>query len=154
MLGIGFQELCIIGFLVVAIRFHKHLKERPFSVDNRRALVLLYVEYAVVSLITVRILFRLGEYGHGLNSGVALKEVYEYIFDSTLMWIAIVSFNVVHPGRIMPGKDSEWPGRKQRKALKRQGQAPYAAGYEPMRSKDRSAPSNMEMGSLTADQGA
>ena len=33
------------------------------------------------------------------------------------MLAALVLFNVVHPGRIMPGKDSDLPSRKQRKAI-------------------------------------
>lgn len=31
------------------------------------------------------------------------------------MLIALVVFNVVHPGRIMPGKESDFPKRKERK---------------------------------------
>lgn len=33
------------------------------------------------------------------------------------MLVALVLFNVVHPGRIMPGKDGDLPSRKQRKAI-------------------------------------
>lgn len=32
------------------------------------------------------------------------------------MLIALVLLNIVHPGRIMPGKESDFPSRKQRKA--------------------------------------
>jgi hypothetical protein len=31
------------------------------------------------------------------------------------MLIALVLFNIVHPGRIMSGKESDIPGRKERK---------------------------------------
>lgn len=31
------------------------------------------------------------------------------------MLLALVVFNVVHPGRIMPGKESDFPSRKERK---------------------------------------
>ena len=33
------------------------------------------------------------------------------------MLIALVLFNIVHPGGIMPGKESDLPSRKQRKAI-------------------------------------
>ena len=32
------------------------------------------------------------------------------------MLFALVLLNIVHPGRIMPGKESNFPSRKQRKA--------------------------------------
>ena len=32
------------------------------------------------------------------------------------MLFALVLLNIVHPGRIMPGKESDFPSRKQRKA--------------------------------------
>jgi hypothetical protein len=31
------------------------------------------------------------------------------------MLLALVALNIVHPGRIMPGKDSDMPSRKERK---------------------------------------
>ena len=37
------------------------------------------------------------------------------------MLVALVLFNVVHPGRIMPGKESDFPSRKERKLLKKNG---------------------------------
>ena len=33
------------------------------------------------------------------------------------MLIALVLFNIVHPGQIMPGKESDFPSRKQRKII-------------------------------------
>ena len=33
------------------------------------------------------------------------------------MLIALVLFNVVHPGKIMAGKESDFPSRKERKHL-------------------------------------
>ena len=33
------------------------------------------------------------------------------------MFIALVLFNIYHPGRIMPGKESDLPSRKERKRL-------------------------------------
>jgi len=55
------------------------------------------------------------EYSSGLNSSIPNHEVYQYIFDSLPMFLALVVFNVIHPGRIMPGKESDFPSRKERK---------------------------------------
>lgn len=33
------------------------------------------------------------------------------------MLIALVLFNIVHPGRVMPGKQGDFPSRKERKQL-------------------------------------
>ena len=130
--GIGFQQLCIFAFLALAIRFHGKLRVQDHSYERSRGLLLLYVEYAVVGLITVRIIFRLIEYSGGLDSSISKHEAYAYVFDSTLMLIALVLFNVLHPGRLMPGKESNLPGRKVRKAMKKQGQTVFGrgAGYQ------------------------
>ena len=62
------------------------------------------------------IVFRLIEYSQGLDSSIPLHEAYQYVFDSTTMLLALVLLNMVHPGRIMPGNESDFPIRKQRKA--------------------------------------
>lgn len=54
--GVGFQQLCIFVFLGLAIRLHKKLRMEAPTLERSRGLLLLYVEYAVVTLITVRII--------------------------------------------------------------------------------------------------
>ena len=122
--GIGFQQLCIFIFLALAIRFHKKLRLLPSSAERSTGLLLLYVEYSVLLLITVRIIFRLIEYSNGIESTIPKQEAYQYVFDSTLMLIASVLFNIFHPGRLMPGKEANLPGHKLRKNMKKQGQVP------------------------------
>lgn len=122
--GIGFQQLCIFLFLALAVRLHKKLRLQLPSPERSRGLLLLYVEYAVVGLITVRIIFRLIEYSAGIKSTIPKHEVYQYIFDSTLMLIASVLFNAFHPGRLMSGREANLPTHKERKTLKKQGQVP------------------------------
>ena len=124
MAGIGFQLFWILFFMGLVYRLYTKIRHQGHSPDRRRAVTLLYIELAVVVLIAVRIVFRLIEYSHGLDDSISRKEVYPYIFDSTMMWIAIVLFNVFHSARLMPGKDSQWPSRKERKMMKRMGQEP------------------------------
>lgn len=125
--GIGFQQACIFCFLALAVRFHvgpKGLKKEPPSPDRSRGLLLLYILYTVVGLITVRIIFRLIEYANGFDGTIPTHEAYQYVFDSTLMLFASVLLNAFHPGRLMPGKESDLPSRKVRKNLKAQGDKP------------------------------
>lgn len=128
--GIGFQQFCIFLFLGLAGRFHMRLREQPPTPERRTALRLLYVEYAAVFLITVRIIFRLIEYSKGLESSIPQHEQYQYIFDSTLMLFALVLFNIFHPGFLMPGKEANMPARKQRKAMKKEGEKPRGRAAE------------------------
>lgn len=65
----------------------------------------------------MRIVFRLCEYSQGLDSKIPLHEAYQYCLDSLPMLLALVLLNVVHPGRIMPGTESEVPSRKARKKM-------------------------------------
>lgn len=131
--GVGFQQLFILMFLYISFRFQQQVK-RENSGSLPRALLLLYAQYAVLTLITVgslfsilkipslidclqvRIIFRLVEYAQGLDSSIPNHEVYQYIFDTLPMLVALVVYNVVHPGRIMPGKESDFPIRKERKS--------------------------------------
>ncbi|KAK4545498.1 hypothetical protein LTR36_002848 [Oleoguttula mirabilis] len=130
--GIGFQQLCLFIFLGLAIRLHMHLRQQPLSPQRKTAFRLLYVEYIIVFLITGRIIFRLIEYSSGITSSIPQHEVYQYVFDSSLMLIALALFNIFHPGMMMPGKASNMPKRKERKTLKKQGQAPMGRAGEYM----------------------
>ena len=71
----------------------------------------------LIAVHKIRIIFRLAEYSSGLDSTIPNHEAYQYIFDSLPMFIALVLFNVIHPGKIMPGKESDFPSRKERKNL-------------------------------------
>ncbi|RMZ37304.1 hypothetical protein CA14_011483 [Aspergillus flavus] len=116
MAGVGVQQLFILLFVVCAIVLHrKILRQHPQ--DTKKALQLLYVLYACLVFITLRIIFRLCEYGQGLNSTVPSHEAYQYCLDSLPMLLALVLFNFIHPGRLMPGKNSDIPSRKERKKM-------------------------------------
>ena len=88
--------------------------------SKSQPLRLLYVVYDVLTLITIRIIFRLIEYASGFESSIPRQEAYQYVFDSLPMLVALVLFHIVHPGRIMNGKEADLPSRKQRKAAGKQ----------------------------------
>ena len=141
--GIGFQELCILLFLALAVRYHLKVKQQAPSQQRSTGLLMLYVLYAVVGLITVRIIFRLIEYSNGFKSTIPTHEAYQYVLDSTLMWIASILFNIFHPGRLMPGTESNLPSRKVRKGLKKEGKVPQGrAGEEYLLPKFETASTN------------
>ena len=115
--GIGVQQFFIFCFVAVAVRFHNQMKrDLPSSAARRQATTLLYIVYATLTLITVRIIFRLIEYAEGFESRIPEHEEYQYVFDTSPMFIALVLFNIVHPGRVMAGKEADFPSRKERKA--------------------------------------
>ncbi|PYH97890.1 hypothetical protein BO71DRAFT_447590 [Aspergillus ellipticus CBS 707.79] len=114
--GVGIQQLFVLIFIGCAVVFHRKLLQQRRS-DAQKALLLLYVLYACLALITMRIIFRLCEYAQGLNSSIPLHEAYQYCLDSLPMLLALVMLNVVHPGRLMPGKNSDMPSRKERKKM-------------------------------------
>lgn len=37
------------------------------------------------------------------------------------MFVAVLLLNIVHPGRVMPGRENSIPGRKQRKQMIKDG---------------------------------
>ncbi|KAI4244582.1 MAG: hypothetical protein L6R42_010420, partial [Xanthoria sp. 1 TBL-2021] len=128
--GVGFQQIFVLVFFYIAFRFQQQVRQEN---PNRlyQALLLLYVEYAALILITVRIICRLIEYSKGLDSTIPNHEVYQYVFDTLPMLVALVIFNVVHPGRIMPGKESDFPSRKERKAYFKTNTSPNSSELLP-----------------------
>lgn len=128
--GIGFQEFCILLFTAIAIKFlvemralgatNQILDARP---DNWRKL--LFVLYAVLVLITVRIVYRLIEFAAGLDpdkNPLPYHEAYFMVLDALPMFVACALLNFVHPGMVLQGEGSEFPkgpSRKEKKEAKR-----------------------------------
>ncbi|KAJ5908232.1 hypothetical protein N7495_000914 [Penicillium taxi] len=116
MAGVGIQQFFVLVFIVFAIIFHHKVLQQK-RLDASKALWLLYVLYTCLALVTMRIIFRLCEYSQGLYSSLPRHEAYQYCLDSLPMFLALVMLNVMHPGRVMPGKNSDMPSRKERKNL-------------------------------------
>lgn len=53
--GIGFQQAFIFLFVFLTVKFHRELLAQPRNDRIRQALLLLYVVYAALFLITVSI---------------------------------------------------------------------------------------------------
>ena len=128
--GIGLQQLCILIFIAIAIRFFltmRQQEQRGQILDSRPRnwRPLLYVLFASLALITTRIIFRLVEYAAGddpSSNPIPFHEAYSMCLDALPMFIALVLMNVVHPSSVLKGEGSEFPKgptRKEKKDAKR-----------------------------------
>ena len=133
--GIGLQELCILVFTSIAIKFSLLMRrnERELASSRYQILdetpknwrMLLYVLYASLTLITTRIIFRLVEFASGIDpikNPIPYHDAYFMALDALPMFVAIALMNVVHPGRILQGQKSEFlkgPTRKEKKEARR-----------------------------------
>lgn len=101
MAGIGIQQLFVVLFAVVLRHVHGHLKLALDSARYATVRRLIFILYAALALITLRIIFRLVEYSKGLQSAIPRQEAYQYCLDSSPMLVALLLFNIVHPGSVL-----------------------------------------------------
>ncbi|KAF7539256.1 hypothetical protein G7Z17_g12455 [Cylindrodendrum hubeiense] len=116
--GIGLQEFFIIIFVGLCIAFQRAMSK--LDRQNKKSVgiirspwgVLLCTLYFSLSMITIRIIYRLIEFsgGMGQNNALTTHEAYFYALEAVPMVFAIGAFNVIHPGKIMTGSRSEMPG--------------------------------------------
>jgi hypothetical protein len=132
MSGVGVQQLFILIFLGMIARFHLDMLKlerdgRLCDNDGRWRSVMVwkwltYTLYAVLGLITIRIIFRLVEFSAGIDeSANALigTEGYALGLDAVPMTLALSLLAAVHPGVVLRGPGSEFPSRKERKLEKK-----------------------------------
>ncbi|MCJ1286200.1 hypothetical protein MMC26_005545 [Xylographa opegraphella] len=135
--GIGLQEFSIMVFLALAIKFHMRMR----GMEGRGELVgtkkgrwrwLLFTLYPSLALISLRSFFRLIEFSAGTSSSNPLPyhEIYFYAFDAVPMLLALVTMNVVHPGRVLVGPGSELPRMRWRRTRVGKGREMGAGEYD------------------------
>ncbi|KAF2177081.1 RTA1-domain-containing protein [Zopfia rhizophila CBS 207.26] len=126
--GVGLQEFFIVVFTFLMVKFQVDMQRLEARGESRmdrtgwRACV--YNMYAVLVLISTRIIFRLIEYSRGTDPSnpIPHHEAYMYALDALPMFLAILLLNIWHPGHYLVGPESEFPrlSRKEKKALKRE----------------------------------
>lgn len=102
--GLAVQLLFFGFFLIVAASFHYRISRFPTTCAATTKLPwhkYLLVMYTASLLIMVRSVFRIVEYVMGADGVLLSNEVYLYIFDAALMFVAMVLFNSFHPGSII-----------------------------------------------------
>ncbi|KAF9778291.1 hypothetical protein IL306_004218 [Fusarium sp. DS 682] len=111
--GVGLQLFFILLFGVFGIHLFRQLRGSHAGVgsgtEKRSVTMLFYAMFMALALIVLRIIFRLIEYSEGLDSQIPRHEAYQYTLDSLPMLIALLAFNVVHPARVMGGKQDNMP---------------------------------------------
>ncbi|KAH6612071.1 RTA1 like protein-domain-containing protein [Boeremia exigua] len=114
--GIGMQEGFIILFLGLVIKFHRdQLQAESIGrlAENKIAgwRWMIYALYGCLLAITIRIIYRLAEFSGGLGHSNPLPsdEPLLYVLESAPMWLAILVWNIVHPGRFIHGEDAKMP---------------------------------------------
>jgi hypothetical protein len=105
-----FVQIFFFGFFIItASHFYWKIKKYPIPRSCTPEIPWskhLHVLYLASFLIMIRSVFRLAEYLQGNNGYLLHREIYLYIFDAVLMFITMVTFNVVHPcevGRLLRG---------------------------------------------------
>ncbi|KAJ6093988.1 hypothetical protein N7467_002833 [Penicillium canescens] len=112
--GLVIQLLFFGFFVVVTTVFHFRISRHPTSKSQtdlgitrsqgwkqRNWFTILVGLYIVSVLILVRSVFRLVEYREGYSGYIMTHEVFMYIFDGLLMWIAMIVMNIYHPAEIL-----------------------------------------------------
>ncbi|KAF5561037.1 phospholipid-translocating ATPase [Fusarium phyllophilum] len=123
MAGVGLQLAVILIFIGITAFFYFKLRQlEGRSMGRMKWLILTML--AVLILIVIRIIYRLIEFGPGVNehNQLLIHEEYPLGLDATPILIALVLLNIMHPGFVLRGPDSEIPklSRKEKKALKQQ----------------------------------
>ncbi|ODQ67689.1 putative RTM1-like protein [Nadsonia fulvescens var. elongata DSM 6958] len=96
-----FIQLAAFGiFTLTTILFDIRRRKSGFKLlaQSKTLKWLLITMYAVSALIIVRSIVRTVEYIQGYSGYIIKHEVFIYVFDALLMFIAILLFVVVHPG--------------------------------------------------------
>ncbi|KDQ51945.1 hypothetical protein JAAARDRAFT_50447 [Jaapia argillacea MUCL 33604] len=118
--GIGMQEVFIVLFTGLAIRFHKKAMATDLLLGRSKDWgALLGVLYTTLILITwsntlttllnkIRIIYRLVEFSSGVVNTLTTHEVFFYCLEAVPMFFAIFLYNIWHPGQVFVGPESEF----------------------------------------------
>ncbi|KAJ6780350.1 hypothetical protein PWT90_06545 [Aphanocladium album] len=120
--GIGLQLGFVVIFGVMTVWFYRRMQQVSRGASMGRLRFLIWAMLAVLVLIMVRIIYRLLEFGPGINTDNKLitNETYPLVLDAMPMVLALVLLNLMHPGLVLRGPDGEFPRvtRREKKARK------------------------------------
>jgi hypothetical protein len=112
--GIALQVATFIAFLIVAADFHIRMDKKtrngsvtPISNEWRK---MLWILYSVSSLILARCIFRLLEYAMGNAAYLISHEWTLYVFDTTLMVLALTMLLILQPTKYVPQESKKSSG--------------------------------------------
>lgn len=123
MAGVALQLAVVLVFSGITVFFYFKLRQLEGRSMGRMKW-LIWTMVVVLMLIVTRIVYRLVEFGPGVNAHntLLIHEGYPLGLDATPILIALVLLNIMHPGFVLRGPESEFPklSRKEKKALKEQ----------------------------------
>lgn len=95
-----FLQVAFFGFFVFAATiFHSRMVVRPTSLAHERPWTKQMIGlYIVSTLILVRSVVRGIEFIQGYDGYIMTHEAFLYGFDAVLMFLAVVTINIIHPG--------------------------------------------------------
>ncbi|KAI9694680.1 MAG: hypothetical protein M1822_000296 [Bathelium mastoideum] len=101
-IGSLFLQITFFGlFVVTAAIFHIRMALAPTPLACQRPWTKHMIGlYIVSALILVRSVVRTVEFIQGYNGYVMTHEIFLYGFDAVVMFIAVVTMNVIHPGDV------------------------------------------------------
>jgi hypothetical protein len=101
--GLALMVCSFTCFILVALTFDYRIRNRPTESSRHTSSdwnIDLRVLYCGTVLIFIRSVFRLIEYAQGNSGWLISHEWTLYFFDSTLMFVVLVIFNVWHPSHL------------------------------------------------------
>ncbi|CZR69513.1 related to protein RTA1 [Phialocephala subalpina] len=108
--GLGIQVFFFGLFILCAVVFHQRMANHPsrrsktLDVPWRGLLWILYVDSG---LIMIRSVFRIVEYIQGNDGALLKRELYLYIFDAGLMFLAMLILNNWHPSLVLSAGEGD-----------------------------------------------
>lgn len=99
--GLVLQIVFFGLFVIAAAIFHVRINKAPTQLSYERQWKKHMSELYIVSiLIFVRSIVRVVEYVQGYTGYIMTHEVFLYVFDGVVMFVAVVSMNWIHPGEV------------------------------------------------------
>ncbi len=107
LISVSLSEICIL--VLEKSIFPRTARTKD---ANHRKFVQLRIVYRIIEFS--------GGFGNKLTAEIVTHEAYQYGFDTLPMFLAIIIFHILHPGVVLEGPESQWPGRKGRKAMRQE----------------------------------
>ena len=113
--GVGLQQAFLFFFTALVVVFHLRMRDPRHRAPSRPAnwKPILFTLYASITFLSIRILYRIVEFGRGANSTEQTHEVYYYIFDAAPILISFVLWALIHPGPVLQGPEASLRSRNQ-----------------------------------------
>ncbi|KAJ3389348.1 hypothetical protein CcCBS67573_g02908 [Chytriomyces confervae] len=112
MAGLVVQVISFAVYLAIAIVFYRRagklvLEGKPALVETKAWRTIFMTLMVSGNFVFLRSVFRIIEFSYGFRGFIATNELYMYVFDFGLMFLALVAFNVNHPGAYLKGQHAD-----------------------------------------------